>query len=251
MSSDNPSGADNQQERPGCEQWIVGFHHGKVNPLSTARRKETSPAVSLPGILRGHTPATCFRLTGEEMVLTLWRHRDANFHFRGSGSERNSLSGKQLDLPLEGVIPPANLANNGGPLPQWSAQGRTQTERGTPWEVGSDLLLDPVTTEAKAETVIPVLRDKSMDTVRRQPFDARSILTSYVCGYISGFVDGEGCFCDSMRPNSRVCRCMDRGEHLRPQGVRKIARIVSGMNPSGTRRYTAESIELSLSKVKG
>ncbi len=29
MSSDNPSGADNQQERPGIEQWIVGFVDGE------------------------------------------------------------------------------------------------------------------------------------------------------------------------------------------------------------------------------
>jgi LAGLIDADG endonuclease len=29
MNSDNPSGADNQQERPGIEQWIVGFVDGE------------------------------------------------------------------------------------------------------------------------------------------------------------------------------------------------------------------------------
>ena len=29
MSSDNPSGADNQQERPGIEQWVVGFVDGE------------------------------------------------------------------------------------------------------------------------------------------------------------------------------------------------------------------------------
>ena len=29
MSSDNPSGAGNQQERPGIEQWIVGFVDGE------------------------------------------------------------------------------------------------------------------------------------------------------------------------------------------------------------------------------
>ena len=29
MSSDNPSGADNQQERPGIEEWIVGFVDGE------------------------------------------------------------------------------------------------------------------------------------------------------------------------------------------------------------------------------
>ena len=29
MVSDNPSGADNQQERPGFEQWVVGFVDGE------------------------------------------------------------------------------------------------------------------------------------------------------------------------------------------------------------------------------
>jgi hypothetical protein len=29
VSSDNPSGAGNQQERPGIEQWIVGFVDGE------------------------------------------------------------------------------------------------------------------------------------------------------------------------------------------------------------------------------
>ena len=29
MSSDNPTGADNQQERPGAEQWVVGFVDGE------------------------------------------------------------------------------------------------------------------------------------------------------------------------------------------------------------------------------
>jgi hypothetical protein len=29
MGSDNPTGADNQQERPGVEQWVVGFADGE------------------------------------------------------------------------------------------------------------------------------------------------------------------------------------------------------------------------------
>jgi hypothetical protein len=29
MSSDNPAGAGNQQERPGIEQWVVGFVDGE------------------------------------------------------------------------------------------------------------------------------------------------------------------------------------------------------------------------------
>jgi len=30
MGRDNPSGADNQQERPGLEQWAVGFVDGDM-----------------------------------------------------------------------------------------------------------------------------------------------------------------------------------------------------------------------------
>jgi hypothetical protein len=29
MGSENPSGADNQQERPGFAQWVVGFVDGE------------------------------------------------------------------------------------------------------------------------------------------------------------------------------------------------------------------------------
>jgi hypothetical protein len=46
MDSDNPSGAENQQERPISADWVVGFVDGS--------RQE------LIGILRGHTPDTLF-----------------------------------------------------------------------------------------------------------------------------------------------------------------------------------------------
>jgi hypothetical protein len=35
MDSDNPTGADNQQERPGIEQWVVGFVDAR-EPSSSA-----------------------------------------------------------------------------------------------------------------------------------------------------------------------------------------------------------------------
>jgi hypothetical protein len=47
------------------------------------------------------------------------------------------------DLPLKGAIPSVNPANNGEAFPR--------ERKVIPWEVGSDELLDPVTTEAKAE----------------------------------------------------------------------------------------------------
>ena len=50
------------------------------------RADEPTRAVSIPGILRGHTPATSCRQRREDMVLAPWRH--------GGSLERNSLSGK-------------------------------------------------------------------------------------------------------------------------------------------------------------
>ena len=71
MTSDNPSGAGNQQERPGLEQWVVGFVDGEAYPLITAK------AVSIPGILRGHTPTSSVRRRVEDMVLAPWRHGES------------------------------------------------------------------------------------------------------------------------------------------------------------------------------
>ena len=61
------------------------------------------------------------------------------------------------------------------------------------------VLFDPVTTEAKAEMVF-LPHGKSMDAIRRRPSEARIDIPSYICGY----VDGEGCFCVSLRPQSRI-----------------------------------------------
>ncbi len=41
---------------------------------------------------------------------------------------------------------------------------------------------------------------KSMDAIRRRPSDSRID----ICSYISGYVDGEGCFCVSLRPQPRI-----------------------------------------------
>jgi hypothetical protein len=100
------------------------------------------------------------------------------------------LSGRR-NLPLQRAIAEANPANNGEAL--------TLFEWVIPWEVESLRLFDPVTTEAKAEmTFLPY--GKSMDVIRRRPFGTGIDLPSY----ISGYVDGEGCFCVSLRPQSRL-----------------------------------------------
>jgi LAGLIDADG endonuclease len=96
-------------------------------------------------------------------------------------------------LPLEGVISLAKPANNGEPP-------TPHLERAIPWEVENEAsFFDPVTTEAKAEmTFLPT--GKSKNVIRRRPSEALIHLPSYV----SGYVDGEGCFCVSLRPQRRI-----------------------------------------------
>ncbi|MCA1617556.1 MAG: LAGLIDADG family homing endonuclease [Acidobacteria bacterium] len=47
-------------------------------------------------------------------------------------------------------------------------------------------------------TFLPI--GKSMDVIRRRPFEPMIDMPSY----ISGYVDGEGCFCVSLRPQPRI-----------------------------------------------
>jgi hypothetical protein len=206
------------------------------------------------------------------------------------------------------VIAEANPANNG--------EAPTHLERVIPWEVESLRLFDPVTTEAKAEMEF-LSQGKSMNSIRRRP----SKPGIDICSYISGYVDGEGCFCVSLRPQPRIrvgwevrpsfsvsqngdraeliklfpilfgcgtirpdrsdktlkfeirsqrnlnecvipfferfpllsskrkdfelfrriCRLMEGGTHLMPEGVVLIANLAQQMN-SGVRKYTAEMI---------
>ncbi len=215
------------------------------------------------------------------------------------------------DLPLERVISLANPANNGEPLLEF--------ERAIPWEVGSLRLSDPVTTEAQAKMEL-LPQGESTDSIRRRPFGTGIDLPSY----ISGFIDGEGCFCVSLRPQGRlrvgwevrpsfsvsqngdraelirllpflfgggtirpdrsdktlkfeirslqllnesivpffesypllsskrkdfelfrkICRLMENGNHLIPDGLLVIADLAEQMN-AGMRRYTADTVRTS------
>jgi hypothetical protein len=94
-------------------------------------------------------------------------------------------------LPLQRVIAEDNPANNG--------EAQTLLEWVIPWEVESPRLFDPVTTEVKTETAFSVT-DKSMNAVRRRPSEPGID----ICSYISGYVDGEGCFCVSLRPQPKI-----------------------------------------------
>jgi hypothetical protein len=93
-----------------------------------------------------------------------------------------------------------NPANNGEARLQWSAKERTHTGGVIPWEVGSDELLDPVTTESESSRWRSLPQGKSIDAIRRRPFESMLDVPSYV----SGYVDGEGCFCISLRPQPRI-----------------------------------------------
>ncbi len=93
-------------------------------------------------------------------------------------------------LPLGRAISLANPANNGEPL---------LDREGDPVGSRERELFDPVTTEAKAEmTFLP--QGKSTNVIRRRPFGTGIDIPSY----ISGYVDGEGCFCVSLRPQPRI-----------------------------------------------
>ena len=62
------------------------------------------------------------------------------------------------------------------------------------------MLFDPVTTEVERPRWSSLSQDKSMDSIRRRPSNSMLDIPSY----ISGYVDGEGCFCVSLRPQPRI-----------------------------------------------
>lgn len=220
------------------------------------------------------------------------------------------------ELPLEGVIPLATPANNGEALPPDGA--------GNPVGSRERQLFDPVTTEVERPRWSSLSQDKSMDSIRRRPFEPMLDIPSYV----SGYVDGEGCFCISLRPQPRikvgwevrpsfsvsqnedragvirllphlfgggsirpdrsdrtlkfevrslktlveavipffetwpllsskrtdfeifssVCRRMQQGIHLTPEGIILISELAEQMNPSGLRRYSTEMIRESFQR---
>jgi hypothetical protein len=75
MGSENPSGADNQQERLFTSGWLVGrAGRGLATRENFAKFVKASEVLR---ILRDHTP-TLFPVSGEEdeMVRSLWRRRE-------------------------------------------------------------------------------------------------------------------------------------------------------------------------------
>ena len=59
MESENPSGADNQQERPGFAQWVVGFVGGeRLLQRTDLPQSNVSDRLAGPADLRGRPGGT-------------------------------------------------------------------------------------------------------------------------------------------------------------------------------------------------
>ena len=140
------------------------------------------------------------KLRDEEMVRSSRRReevgrndRPANRGFVPSGwSSSNSFSEipcRVDELPSEGVISQTNPADNGEAL--------VRQERVIPWEVESPQLFDPVTTEVERPRWHSLRTCKSMNAITRRPSSSGYI---HLPSYVSGYIDGEGCFCVSLRP---------------------------------------------------
>ena len=78
---------------------------------------------------------------------------------------------------------------------------------------------------------------------------------SDVPSYISGYVDGEGCFIPhfmrypllsgkrkDLELFADICRRMVRGEHRSVAGLSEIVHLAGTMNPSGKRGYVPANI---------
>jgi hypothetical protein len=151
------------------------------------------------GILRDHTPAILGN-RDEEMVRSLRRRKEVGRNDRPRIPQGMCVTviseipcRVERNLPLERAISPETLANNGETLLGF--------ERAIPWEVESGKLFDPVTTEVERPRWSSLSQGKSTDSIRRRPLEhSRIDLPSYIVGY----VDGEGCFCISMRPQKRL-----------------------------------------------
>lgn len=101
------------------------------------------------------------------------------------------------NCPLERVISLEQPANNGEPpIGDPIKDGSIPT--GNPVGSRERELLDPVTTESESSRWRSLPQGKSIDAIRRRPFE------THLPSYISGYVDGEGCFCVSLRPQPRI-----------------------------------------------
>jgi hypothetical protein len=110
--------------------------------------------------------------------------------FLATGNRPSEIPCRVGELPLERAISPANRLITGKPHSH---------EKGNPVGSRERKLFDPVTTEAKAEMAC-VPKGKTRHAITRRP--SRSHV--HIPSYVSGYVDGEGCFCVSLRPQPRI-----------------------------------------------
>ena len=164
MSSHNPSGAGNQQERPGFEQWVVGFVDGEgCFSISVVRNS---------GCRLGWQVQHEFSVTqGARSSNAL----DELFEFFGCGS----------------IIENHRSDNHRDQLLRFSVKRR----------------LDLV------DRIIPFFEDHPLITAKRTDFEKFAA----------------------------VVRSMTQGDHLEPEGLRRIAEVTETMNRRGRSRFLESS----------
>ena len=74
------------------------------------------------------------------------------------------------------------------------------------WEVASILLVDPVSTDCPTAVRMLDMRCNLFSKTEKQKLHNTPVFpdSSFLPSYISGYVDGEGCFCVSINKNKRT-----------------------------------------------
>jgi hypothetical protein len=164
MDSDNPIGAENQQERPGFEQWIVGFVDGE-----------------------GCFSISVVRNGGCRLG---WQVQH-EFSVSQAASSRVALEGLGRFFECGRIIENSRHDNHREPLLRYSVKRR------------ADLV----------ERIIPFFEDHPLMTAKRRDF------TKFTA----------------------VVHSMERGEHLEPSGLERIARTTEKMNRRQRSRFLESS----------
>jgi hypothetical protein len=164
MDSDNPFGADNQQERPGIEQWVVGFVDGEgCFSISVVRNR---------GCRLG------------------WQVQH-EFSVSQAASSHSALELLGRQFGCGKIIENTRRDNHREPLLRFSVKRRM------------DLV----------ERIIPFFEEHPLVTTKAEDF----------------------------MKFAAVVRAMELGEHLREEGLARIARTTETMNRRGRSRYLESS----------
>ena len=164
MDSDKPIGAENQQERPGFEQWIVGFVDGE--------------GCFLISVVRNRGCRLGWQVQHEFAVTQ-------------AASSRTALEGLGRFFECGRIIENNRHDNHREPLLRYSIKRR------------ADLV----------GRIIPFFEEHPLITAKRADF----------------------------MKFAAVVRSMERGEHLGPSGLERIARTTETMNRKAPSRYLESS----------